>query len=116
MRYTVEFEISPDVPKEQLDRYIEYNKRNSDCELGALIHKIVGWTGPIGYSGDRYKMQIQAFEQRDWEDFKWEIRNYLAEIDKSGIPLVSKLFHKLEEIGSQPIDPSSVENNNNKQC
>lgn len=107
MQYTVEFVISPDVPKGLIDSYIEYQKRNMNCELGALIHKAVGYEN-VGYNSDRYRMIIQAFDQRSWNTFKFELKEHIKAMKKLGIStynfdIVAKMVTKLESIGEERL-------------
>lgn len=95
MKYTVEFRISADVPEGQKERYIKYQKRNCNCELGRLIHKNIGYEENVYKDSDRFIMEVQTFSERDWNDFKFKLKQY---IHKSNLDLetIGKLISNLE--------------------
>lgn len=103
MMYTTEFKIDRDYPivADQRERYVEYRKREGDAAIGNLIHNVVGYDGPVGYESDRYKLQIQAFKQSDWVNFRFKIKEALKSLGPYDLKIVRQIFEELESIGSE---------------
>jgi hypothetical protein len=105
MRYITEFKISPDVVafRKSVDQRIEHHKEQAAFELGNLIASKIGFE-EIPDEGKRFRLEVQAFSMKDWNEFKSGLKRYIESAEKTGLCnfnliMIGKMLKALEEKG-----------------
>lgn len=108
MRYTTEFKIAPDaaVMDKNLDQRIEYLKKANAAEIGQMIKALVEFEElETGDPGKHFKLDIQAFDSKDWSYFKSQMKEYIEKsqggLSTFNLIVIGKMFRELEEKGME---------------
>src|SRR5690242_9094687 len=83
---------------------LDWSKRKYSGHLGNMIEEIFGYE-PSEMIPNRYRLEIQAFRQSDYERLKYRVKEYLKArlmiSDSYDGSKLSEIFDEFEKIGSE---------------